>query len=216
MPYGTCRRAKPRAWWNGIGGRQRGVNVVDLIDEALRLQTFLDEHGLRFCFIGGLAVQWWGEPRFTRDVDISLLTGFGSEAKYIDLLLSAYAARMAGAREFALAHRVLLLNGTGGIGIDVSLAALPYEELAIERASMVSLMPGRELRLCSPEDLIVMKVFAGRDTDLRDARSVGIRQGQGRLGWGYIEAHLAEFAEIAEDPEIMARLARLRKSILPV
>jgi hypothetical protein len=48
----------------------------------------------RFCFIGGLAVQHWGEPRPTRDLDLALWTGFGGEAAY-------------DAREFALARRVL-------------------------------------------------------------------------------------------------------------
>jgi hypothetical protein len=37
--------------------------VVDLFAEAFRLDTFLKSQGWRFCFIGGLAVQHWGEPR---------------------------------------------------------------------------------------------------------------------------------------------------------
>jgi hypothetical protein len=59
--------------------------VVDLIEEAVRLQAFLDGHASRFCFIGGVAVQNWGEPRLTRDIDVSLLTGFGGEERWVDL-----------------------------------------------------------------------------------------------------------------------------------
>jgi len=188
--------------------------VVDLIDEAARLQAFLESHGLRFCIVGGVAVLWWGEPRLTRGVDISLLTGFEGESEPVDLLLSAYAPRIAGARQFALTNRVLLLRSPSGAGIDVSLAALPYEELAISRAPLVEVMPGRQLRLCSPEDLIVMKLFAGRETDIRDARSVVVRQGE-RLDWGYVETQLAEFAELAGDPDLMVRLGRLRGGIPP-
>ncbi len=188
--------------------------MVDLIGEAVRLQDFLDSHGLRFCVIGGIAVQWWGEPRLTRDIDISLLTGFGAEAAPVDLLLSAYAPRIAGARQFALANRVLLLRSPSGAGIDVSLAALPYEELAISRASLAELMPGLPLRLCSPEDLIVMKLFAGRETDLRDARSVAVRQGE-RLDWAYVEAQLAGLADLAGDPGLMLRLRGLRRATPP-
>jgi hypothetical protein len=188
--------------------------VVDLIEEAATLQAFLDSHGLRFCVIGGLAVQWWGEPCLTRYIDISLLTGFGAEAEPVDLLLSAYAPRIADAREFALTNRVLLLRSPSGAGIDVSLAALPYEELAIGRAPLVKLMPGRTLRLCSPEDLIVMKLFAARETDIRDARSVAVRQGA-RLDWGYAETQLAGLADLAGNPELMARLRRLRGGAPP-
>jgi hypothetical protein len=78
--------------------------VVDLIEEAFRLQTFLENHHCAFCFIGGIAVQRWGEPRLTRDIDLSLLTEFGTEAILVDLLLSAYQPRIADARAFALTH----------------------------------------------------------------------------------------------------------------
>ena len=40
--------------------------------------------GWRFCFIGGLAVQKWSEPRVTDDVDLTLFTGLGTEAPFID------------------------------------------------------------------------------------------------------------------------------------
>lgn len=187
--------------------------MVDLIDEALLLQTFLQDHKCRFCFIGGIAVQNWGEPRLTRDIDISLLTGFGAEEPIIDLVLGSFAARIEDARGFALDQRVLLVRSAGGIGIDISLAALPYEELVIEKAQLIELLPGRSLRLCSPEDLVIMKLFAGRDIDIRDARSVVVRQGDDRLDWNYIETHLAEFGEIKGDPGLIAQLKRIRSGI---
>jgi hypothetical protein len=130
--------------------------VVDLIAEAVRLQQFLDARPWRYCFIGGLAVLHWGEPRLTRDLDVALLTGFGGEAACVDALLAAYPPRIAGAREFALARRVLLIKTHGGVGVDISLAALPYEETAIDRAVGVEMLPGSVIRLCRPEELILM------------------------------------------------------------
>lgn len=56
--------------------------MVDLIEEAYALQSFLQTQQWRFCFIGGLASQVWGELRLTRDVALSLLTGFGNEAEF--------------------------------------------------------------------------------------------------------------------------------------
>jgi hypothetical protein len=58
-----------------------------------------------------------------------------------------------------------------------------------------------------------MKMFAGRETDLRDVRSVIVRQGDGALDWGYIESNLQELAELGNDPEIVARLRRVRQSV---
>jgi hypothetical protein len=37
--------------------------VIDLFQVALELQAFLWSREWRFCFIGGLALQRWGEPR---------------------------------------------------------------------------------------------------------------------------------------------------------
>lgn len=187
--------------------------MVDLVAEAVRLEAFLEARSWRFCFIGGLAVQHWGEPRLTRDLDLSLLTGFGSEAGYVDALLSVYAPRIAAARDFALERRVLLLRSEGGVGIDVSLAALPYEELMVSRAVPVEMLPGSAVRLCSPEDLIIMKMFAGRDTDLRDVRSVIVRQQARGLDWRHIEANLAELAGLKDDPALLERLRNLRESV---
>ena len=65
------------------------MNVVDLFQEARRFQEFLENAHCRFCFIGGLAVQHWGEPRLTRDIDVSLLVGFGGEERSVDLLLTS-------------------------------------------------------------------------------------------------------------------------------
>ena len=49
--------------------------------ESYRAATDLQDRcrasGWRFCVIGGLALQRWGEPRETIDVDVTLLTGFG-------------------------------------------------------------------------------------------------------------------------------------------
>jgi hypothetical protein len=64
-----------------------------LIEIASELQGVCDSQRWRSCVIGGLAVQRWGEPRLTRDVDVSLLTGFGTESVYIEALLAQYQGR---------------------------------------------------------------------------------------------------------------------------
>ena len=180
-----------------------------LLHAAQRLQSFCDRQSWRSCFIGGLAVQRWGEPRITRDLDLSLLTGFGGEAPYIDTLLAAYSGRISDAHRFAEQYRVLLLTTPGGIGIDVSLAALPFEESVISRASNFEFAPGLKIRTCSAEDLIVMKLFALRALDVQDATAVAIRQRN--LDWPYIEEQLTPLAEIKANPEILQQLAKLRR-----
>ncbi len=181
-----------------------------VLQAALQLQTFCLSHEWKFCFIGEIAVQHWAEPRVTRDADITLLTGFGQEESFVDALLAAFPGRREDARDFALARHVLLLETNTRVGLDVVLGALPFEALAVARASHVALVPDCRLRLCSPEDLIVFKVFAGRPLDLHDVEMTLVRQGDANLDWQYIWAQLIPLLELQEQPEKLDDLMRLR------
>ncbi|MCX8090239.1 MAG: nucleotidyl transferase AbiEii/AbiGii toxin family protein [Verrucomicrobiae bacterium] len=186
--------------------------MKDLFLAARRLQRFFDRQGWRSCIIGGLAVQRWGEPRFTRDVDVTLLTGLGHEEKYVDAILRRYAPRIDGAREFALQHRVMLLQDRNATGIDVALGGIPFEERVIERSSAFEFYPGIVLRTCSAEDLIVMKAFAGRELDWGDVRSIIARQSDG-LNWRQIRSELRPLCELKGAPEILTHLEKMRREI---
>jgi len=72
-----------------------------LFAAAYDLQAFCEQRTWMFCFIGGIAVQRWGNPRFTQDVDVTPLTGFGTEETYIDPLLDRYPSWLPDARTFA-------------------------------------------------------------------------------------------------------------------
>lgn len=183
--------------------------MIELVEAAAELQGFLVARGWPFCFIGGLALQHWGEQRLTRDVDATLLTGFGGEAAYVDPLLMAFRSRLPEGRRFALANRVLLVESSSGIPLDIALGGLPFEALAIERSRLVEFAPAVLLRICSAEDLVVMKAFADRERDWADIEGVVIRQ-RGRLDWEYIGHQLAPLARAKEAPQIEARLAAVR------
>ncbi len=81
-----------------------------IFSAALELQAVCQQKRWKFCFIGGIAVQRWSEPRLTLDADLTLLTGYGKEEKYIDQLIDRFALRRPDAVEFAIRHRVLLLR----------------------------------------------------------------------------------------------------------
>lgn len=107
-------------------------------------------------------------------------------------------------------QRILLLSTPSNTGIDVSLGALPFEEMLINRATSFTFAPGAELRTCSAEDLVVMKLFASRPLDIRDAEGVAIRN-RGRLDWRYIEEQHRPLAEVKQEPEILKTMGRLRE-----
>ncbi len=176
------------------------------------MQEFLAGHGERFCFIGGLALQRWGEPRLTRDVDATLLAPFGAEGPTVDRLLANFKPRIESAREFALRNRVLLLWSSGGIGVDVALGGIPFEERCVARATDWVFAPGAVLRTCSAEDLVVMKAFAGRDQDWIDLQGVLVRQRK-TLDWNLVLGELEPLAALRESPETVEKLRRLKDRI---
>jgi hypothetical protein len=186
--------------------------VTLLLTKAAELQRFLDDRHWANCIIGGLAVQRWGEIRLTRDIDCTLLTGFGEEEKYVDALLERYKSRVSDPRSFALSNRVVLLQTSEGVGIDIALGAMPFEQKVMKRASAFAYATSQELRTCSAEDLVVMKAFAGRGIDWHDARGVLIRQ-KDRLDWRYILSELRPLAELKESPETVTQLEKLRKEV---
>jgi hypothetical protein len=182
----------------------------ELIELAAELQKFCIERDWKFCFIGGLVVQHWSEPRTTKDVDITLLTGFGNEEAYIDEWLRHYEPRRPDAREFALTRRVLVLWSKAKLGIDIALGALSCERDCVLRARDIEVCRGATLRFCSPEDLIVMKAFANRDRDWRDVKMTILKQ-KDTLDWNYIQKQLEPLVILKEEPEILIQLKLLRK-----
>jgi hypothetical protein len=184
--------------------------MKSLFAAAADLEAFLIEQGWRYCFIGGIALQRWGQPRLTNDIDLTILAGFGNETVYVDAMLKRYEARVSGSREFALKHRVLLLQSLGGIPIDVALGGIAFEERAVSRATRYEFLPGVSLLTCSAEDLIVLKAFADRPRDWADVDTILARR-QAQLHWDYIFEQLEPLCELKGAPEIIDRLQRLRE-----
>lgn len=178
--------------------------LYGVLEAAGEVQHFCHAKKWAFCFIGGVAVQRWGEPRFTQDVDLTLLTGLGQENAFIDALLAGFAGRRADAKAFAVQHRVLLVRTGSGIDVDVALGGLPFEERTIERASAWDWGGSTSLFTCSAEDLLVHKVFAGRDRDWGDVDGILARQ-HGRLDLTLVRQELGPLLDLKEEPEALAK-----------
>ncbi len=188
--------------------REDGVNL--LFEAAADIGRFFDSKGWRYCIIGGLAVQRWGEPRTTQDVDLTLLTGFGNEETFAREILTHYAPRISTALEFSLRSRVLLITMPNGAAVDVAFGALSFEEEMLARAVNFEFAPGLILPMCTAEDLLVSKAFAGRPHDWSDIEGIIKRQGK-RLDHPYIFRQLELLCALKEDDEIIPRVKGLLK-----
>ena len=181
---------------------------------ALEVEHVVRAAGFPFCFIGGVAVQRWGQPRMTADVDLTVITGFGGEELYVDALLTSFRGRLGDARDFALRHRTLLLAASNGIHVDVALGAMPFEEHSVERASAFEISESASITTCSAEDLLIHKAFAGRDKDWGDIRGIVVRQPSldHELIWSELLPLLALRDDSSTETRLRAMLAATKSS----
>jgi hypothetical protein len=182
--------------------------MIELYRSATEIQEFFRQRDWQYCIIGGVAVLRWSHIRATKDVDITLLAGFGREEIFIDELLKAFSFRPPGSRDFALRNRVMLLTDRHGIPLDVAMGAIPFEERAVHRSSLWEAEANVFLRTCSAEDLLVHKCFASREIDWFDVEGILARQA-GKLDLDLVRRELQPLAEMKEDPQIVEKLEAL-------
>ncbi len=152
----------------------------------------LDARGLPYMVIGGQAVLLYGEPRLTRDIDITL--GVGPERLRELLEMSqalGWQVLAQSPEEFVRQTMVLpCLDPSSGIRIDFIFSLSSYEQQALEHARPVKV--GRaSVRYASLEDLVIHKVIAGRPRDLEDVRTILLKNPQ--ADQEYIRRWLIEF-----------------------
>ena len=58
-----------------------------ILDAAVEVDQRLQQTGLPYCLIGGIALQRWGQPRTTLAVDVTVMTEFGNEEPAIEQLV---------------------------------------------------------------------------------------------------------------------------------
>jgi hypothetical protein len=181
-------------------------------EAALELHLFLGDLGAPYAIIGGVAVQHWGEPRFTQDVDLTVVAPPEGSAELTQHILECFPSRIADAAAFARRNRVILVRASNGCPVDISLGVPGYEESVMLRAVDYEMDPGKSIRICSAEDLIIHKAVAGRPQDIRDIEGIVYRQ-RDALDASYIRRWLSDFADVLADPEVQNRFERSWKRV---
>lgn len=163
---------------------------------------------MSYAIIGGLAVVIRGYDRFTQDIDAVLWSADDVLPELIASFVShGFSLRSADGERFARQNRVLLLNSPQGRGVDLSLGALPFEFELIDRATQESIQSDARYPVASVEDLIIMKLIAGRDRDLDDV--MRLTEIYPDIDRARIRKLVSEFAEILENPGTIDNLKRL-------
>jgi hypothetical protein len=173
-------------------------------EAAWEVHTFFSELGVPYAIIGGMAVQRWGEPRFTQDVDVTVAAPLDDLEGFVRAIVARFTSRVEDAVTFARRTRVVLVRASNNCGVDISLALPGYEDQVMRRAVDYELEPGKVVRMCSAEDLIIHKAVAGRPRDVKDIEGIVYRQ-RDALDVAYIRLWLSEFADVLENPELLER-----------
>jgi predicted nucleotidyltransferase len=176
---------------------------MNIFDAAFEIAAFLKKQKAPYAIIGGLAVQFHGEPRFTHDVDLMVLVPPKALAEFLDRTIAAFRPRIKDAKAFALKNRVLLVSSQAGVPIDISFGIPGYEEEVLRRSVRYAPRKGRTLRLIGAEDLIIHKCVAGRGRDLEDVEGILIHY-RLKLDLTYIRKWLGEFALLIDEYDVLA------------
>jgi hypothetical protein len=145
---------------------------------------------------GAQAVLFWGRPRFTEDIDVTVHLGSLDTSQLIGCLQDAgFTLRVEGTPAFVAQTRVVPLTfGNTGWALDAVLGGPGLEEAFLQRAVHVDVAPGLSVPVISAEDLVVTKVLAGRPKDLDDVRGVLAAQ-SGRLDSDAVRRNLSMLEE---------------------
>jgi hypothetical protein len=164
-----------------------------LFEELLaRIASALSRGNLPYMIIGGQAVLLYGEPRLTKDIDITL----GVNIDRLDELLVivkelSLTPLPEDVPSFVQETMVLpVLEKSTGIRVDFIFSFTPYEAQAIGRAKKI-ILAEQEVCFASLDDLILHKMFAGRPRDVEDVRTL-ILKNPG-IDVSYIRRWLKEF-----------------------
>jgi hypothetical protein len=164
-----------------------------VFEELLKkLAVALDAARLPYMVFGGQAVLLYGEPRLTRDIDITLGVDTGQAASVLRMIEELGLRILVDDVDHFLSQTFVLpvLDPESNVRIDFVFSLTGYERQAIERGK-VMVIGGVDVRFVSLEDLIVMKVVSGRPRDLEDVATV-IRKNPG-FDRGHVEKWLNEF-----------------------
>ncbi len=167
----------------------------------IHLARYLNSRKIPYMVIGGVANLFWGIPRTTLDIDVTVHVSSESSKNLIQTIGKQFRFRVKNPAAFVAKTSVLPLEDKTGIRIDLIFARLPYELRAIRRAKEVS-VGGNQIRICAPEDLIIHKIISDRVKDQEDVRGIIQRFGS-KLNRKYLDPIVRVLSRSLSKPSLL-------------
>ncbi|HEA47334.1 MAG TPA: hypothetical protein ENH97_02870 [bacterium] len=164
-----------------MGNQTRGYR--NILKETIRTLERID---VDYMIVGGIAVDYYGLPCPTIDLDILVKlekhnirqavkefrkSGFKLNEKEIRLVLE-------------IGNRFVMIRPPSLYRVDIWLSKTRFDRFSLQRRRQGKI-GGKKTWLISPEDLVLSKLRKGREQDLEDALGILLRQ-KGRLDQRYL------------------------------
>ena len=159
-------------------------------DVARDLAAALDARGQEYALGGAIALGFWGEPRGTLDVDVTLFLAPDKPSECLWLLQDiecelTFSEALASLREHGFCRVTY-----HGLRLDVFLPIVDFYAAAQARRRRVQLA-GQSAVIWDAESLIVFKLMFFRRKDVADVEGI-LRVQQGRLDLDWVRQQLVE------------------------
>ncbi len=148
------------------------------LDALYLIAGILEWQKLEYAFIGGIALNVWGIPRSTFDLDVALslsperlpelCTALNEAGVVVDAVFQrGFRDRIAGMEKF----HVHLPAGLSLLAVDMFLASTPFLRSCLSRRVKIDLGRG-SIWVCSAADLVLFKLVANRRKDKVDLDNI--------------------------------------------
>jgi len=201
---------------------------MELEKLIIKIAKILDKYEIPYMIIGGQAVLIYGEPRLTKDIDITI----GLDIDLYDILLKVVneinlTPLVNNFKDFIKDTYVLPTydkesdfrvdfifsfsdyDKESDFRVDFIFSFSDYEKEALRRVKNVKIEKYL-VKFASLEDLIIHKIISGRPRDLEDIKNILIKNRD--FNKNYIKKWLKEFEKIL-DENLLDRFEDLLKQI---
>ena len=183
-----------------------------MIEKLLhKIAAALDKEKIPYIVIGGQAVLLYGNPRLTRDIDITL--GIDTDQfSVIEGICRRFKLKILSQNpeDFARQTKVLPAeDARSKMRVDFILSFSSYEKQAISRSKKV-LVDHYPVSFVSLDDIIIHKMLAGRAIDEEDVKNLLIKN-KAKLNLRYIRKWLKEFGSLDQYKTLGQKFSELLK-----
>ena len=157
-----------------------------------KIAVVLDDLKIPYMVIGGQAVLLYGEPRLTKDIDITLGMGIDGIEKVKRAAQDLnFRILVDNPEDFTRETMVLpVIDDETGIRVDFIFSFSMYEKQSLKRSVDIE-FDNIKVKFATCEDLIIHKIIAGRPRDIEDVKVILLKNPNCEIR--YIESWLKKF-----------------------